>query len=56
MTSADLEPYVLTAMTTTGGIVSVCLDLGADELAVDFAQQGLRAARLLGLYRDEEEG
>jgi len=43
-------------METTGAVVSMALRIGTpegDELALDFAKQGLRAARLLGRYDRE---
>jgi hypothetical protein len=49
----DLVRHVRREMTTTGELVVLALRLGSVELAVHFAQHGLRAARLLGLYVEE---
>jgi len=43
--------YLWVAMHTTGAIVGICVDLGQEDLAANFAAQGLRAARMLGLYQ-----
>lgn len=52
--------YLQTAMSATGRLVALCVEIGAsahidtEKLAGDFAAQGLRAARLLGLYWDDD--
>ena len=50
--------HLRVALHTTAPIVEMLLKFGSDEapeVAVSFAQQGLRAARLLGLYFDDVE-
>lgn len=47
------EPFVRMAMETTGEMVSLCVRLGGEDVAAMYAAQGLRAARLLGLYSSE---
>ena len=39
-------------MDTTGAMVEMCIATRRPELAIRFAELGLRAARLLGLYDD----
>ena len=46
---------LIVALMTTGNMVSLCLRFKSaegDALAVVYAQQGVRAARLLGLYSE----
>lgn len=47
------EALLRGALDSTGPIVEMLIRNLHGELAVTFAQQGLRAARLLGLYRDD---
>lgn len=52
-----LRAYLDYTMRDTGARVRFALSFDCaegDELAATEAQQGLRAARLLGLYRDDE--
>lgn len=61
----ELKPHqrehLQICLASTGGLVAMLLEVAvqsrrrrrrqaAEELAVEFAQQGLRAARMLGLY------
>lgn len=44
------QRYLRSAMETTGAMVAMLARFGNVDLAAKYARQGLRAARLLGLY------
>ena len=60
MIDSFAQDSLMTTMTSTGRLVALCVRIGhsahidTTKLAGNFAAQGLRAARLLGLYWDDD--
>jgi hypothetical protein len=48
-----IETHAKTILVTTGAMVKLAADMGADELAASFAEVAVKAARYLGLYVDD---
>jgi hypothetical protein len=48
------RPYLLGDVLTTGPMVELALQFEAWELAAAYAELGVTAARMLGLYDDDD--